>query len=389
MVREKKSFIQKFISGFSVLAFVLATSFAPMFATPATAASISSAKATFGRLEVSSNSESGTLQFATPTGIQAGTSDDIIITFSSEFVLAAEDANNFDIELGDSATCSTATYTDETVVTTGADATNWNVDVTGDVITLEPETDQALTAGYCMRLVWGTAATSGATGAAGTVVNATDADDDDTITISGGFGDTGTVTVDIVDDDQVTISATVNQTLTFDIDTAEDFSSGEDAAPYSVELGTLSTGSVTHSDSSSIKMIVLEGATNASTGMNVTVSNANGASGLVSTSTPADTIASATDTMAAGTTNYGLCVATANLTGFSRASGTYDAAACSLASGVNPVRGLTTTPANIVTSGAVLSAGHAEVVVNAAISGSVPAHSDYADTLTFIGTATF
>ncbi len=263
------------------------------------------------------------------------------------------------------------------------------MDVTGNVITIDPETDQALTAGFCMRLVWGTAATTGGTGSASTIVNATNVDDDDTIVIGGAFGDSGTITVDIIDDDQVTISASVNQTLTFDIDAEADFGSDESSAPYTVELGTLSTGSVTHSDSSSVKMIVLEAATNASGGLNVTVQNANGASGLVSTSTPADTIASSTGTMAAGTSNYGLCVATAGLTGFIRAAGTYDAAACALASATNPIRGLTTTPANIVTSSSVLASGHAEVVVNAAISGSVPAHADYADTLTFIGTATF
>ncbi len=385
ILKFKKLSLSRFISGVTMVA-LLALLIAPNFAM---AASITSSKATFGRLKVSANSDSGTIQFATPTGIQAGTSDTISFTFSSEFVLAAESATNYDIELGDSATCSSATYTDEVVATTGATATDWNLDVTGNVITIDPETDQGLTAGFCMRLVWGTAATTGGTGSASTIVNATNVDDDDTIVIGGAFGDSGTITVDIVDDDQVTVSATVNQTLTFDIDTAEDFTNAEDAAPYSVALGTLSTGTVTHSDTSTVKMVVLEGETNASGGLNVTVANANGASGLVSTSTPADTIASSTGTMAAGTSNYGLCVATAGLTGFVRASGTYDAAACALASGTNPIRGLTTTPANIVTSSGVLSGGHAEVVVNAAISGSVPAHADYADTLTFIGTATF
>jgi hypothetical protein len=386
MLSVKKSSVSKFTSGLSIIALILATSFAPMFAGLATAASISSSKATFGRLAEDINSESGTVQFASPTGIQAGT-DTITLTFSGEFVLAAEVAANFDVELGNSSTCSSAAYADEIVALT-ASGTDWGVDVTGNVITFTPHTGETLTAGFCMRLVWGTAATTGGTGAAGTVVNATDVDDDDTITIGGVFGDTGTITVDIIDSDQVTISATVNQTLTFDIDTAEDFTSGEDVAPYSVELGTLSTGSITKSDTSTVKMIVLEGATNASSGMNVTVANANGASGLVSTSTPADTIASSTGLMAIGATNYGLCVATANLTGFIRAAGTYDAAACAL-SGTNNIRGLTTTPANIVTSSALLASGHAEVVVNAAISGSVPAHADYSDTLTFVGTATF
>jgi len=375
--------VRKFFSGFLIVAFVL--SMVGIRPSPAMAASITQSKATFGRLKVSANSESGTIQFATPTGIQTGGADTIIFTFSSEFVLAAEVAANFDIELGDSATCSTANYADE-IVALAPSATDWGVDVTGNIITLSPETDETLTAGFCMRLVWGTAATTGGTGAASTIVNATDVDDDDTIVISGAFGDSGTITVDIIDDDQVSVTATVNQTLTFDIDAA--LTDGETSAPYSVALGTLSTGSVARSDTSTVNMIILEGATNASGGMNVTVANANGGSGLVSTGTPADFIASSTATMAAGTSNYGLCVATVNLTGFVRAVGTYDAAACAL-SGTNPIRGLTSTPANIITSSGVLAAGHAEVVVNAAISGSVPAHADYSDTLTFIGTATF
>ncbi|MGH7249543.1 MAG: hypothetical protein ACREGC_01070, partial [Minisyncoccia bacterium] len=130
-------------------------------------------------------------------------------------------------------------------------------------------------------------------------------------------------------------------------------------------------------------------ATNSSVGMNVTVANANGTSGLKSTSTPADFIASSTGTMAAGTSNYGLCVATSGLVDFSRAAGTYGADTCALSSGTNQIRALSTTPANILTSSGVLAAGHAEIVVNAAISGSVPAHSDYSDTLTFVATATF
>ncbi len=185
------------------------------------------------------------------------------------------------------------------------------------------------------------------------------------------------------------MTANVNQTISFDLDANDDFSSGESVAPYSVALGTLATGSVTESNTSSVKMIVAEGDTNASGGMNVTVQNANGTDGLKSISTPTDKITSSTGTMAAGTTNYGLCVATVNLAGFSRATGTYASDTCALSSGTNQIRALSATPANILTSAGVLSGGHAEIVVNAAIAGSIPAHNDYADTLTFIATSTF
>jgi hypothetical protein len=385
MLHFKKFSFAKFVSGFTILA-LLSVMVAPTFAM---AASITSAKAVFGRLKASTNADSLIITFASPTGIQAGTSDDIILTFSSDFTLAAENATNFDIGLGNSSTCSSATYTDEGVVTTAADSSNWSVDVTGNVITLEPDTDSALVAGRCVRVRMGTAAVTGGTGSASTIANGS-SDDDDTIVVSGGFGDSGTMTVDIIDDDQVSVSASVAQSITFDLDTAVDFSSSEDAAPYAVGFGTISPSTVKHSDTSSVEMIVVEGGTNAAGGMAVTVANANGANGMVSTAVPTDKIPSATATMATATANYGLCVATSGLVGWTRESAY--STTCALASGTNDVVGLTSTPAAFLNSGAApldLATAHAEVVVNAEVSSLTPAHGDYTDTLTFIASGTF
>jgi hypothetical protein len=186
------------------------------------------------------------------------------------------------------------------------------------------------------------------------------------------------------------ICATIVQpTITFDLDTASDFTNGESTAPYLVELGALSAGSVNNSNGSSIRMIVAEGETNAPGGMVVTVYNAGGADGLRSASIPTDKIPSTTGTMSAGTARYGLCVATSGLTGFSRATG-YSSDSCSLGSGTNGVRALSSTPTDILNSGGgTLSGGHAEIVVNATISPTTPSHNDYEDTLTFIATGTF
>lgn len=367
-----------------ILAVILSTTYYP-YPHLVEAASITSAKATFGRLKASTANEFGTIEFATPTGIQTGGADTITFTFSADFTLAAESANNFDIELGDSATCSTATYTDE-VVALSPSATDWGVDVTGQVITLSPETDQVLTAGFCMRLVWGTAATTGATGSSSTITNGA-VDDDDTIAIAGAFADTGTITVDIIDDDQVSVTASVNQSLTFDLDAT--VADGETNTPYSVALGTITTTDTRVSGSTdSINMIVAEADTNATGGLVVTVRNANGSNGLVSTSVPADNINSADGTMADGTENYGLCVITAGLSGFTIAT-PYAANTCATNSETNDVEGLTTTGESILSTTAPVSAAHAEISVNAAIAGTTGAHSDYTDTLTFIATATF
>ncbi len=189
------------------------------------------------------------------------------------------------------------------------------------------------------------------------------------------------------------ICATVTpQTISFDLDTASDFGSGESGAPYSVALGTITPSAVVHSNGGSgdtVRMIVVEADTNALGGIVITVQNTNGGSGLVSTSVPGDNINSAQATMAAGSENYGLCVATAGLTGFTRATG-YVSDSCALSSGTNGVRALSISPTNILNSaGAPLSGGHAEVVVNAEVSNVTPSHNDYTDTLTFIATGTF
>ncbi len=377
--------ISKCASFVLIVAVLATTSYSTFFSKSVYAATITSAKATFGRLKASTANEFGTIEFATPTGIQTGGADTITFTFSADFTLAAESANNYDIELGDSATCSTATYTDE-VVALSPSATDWGLDITGQVITLSPETDQVLTAGFCMRLVWGTAATTAATGSASTITNGA-ADDDDTIAIAGVFGDSGTITVDIIDDDQVTVTATVNQSITFDLDTT--VADGETNTPYSVALGTITTTDTRVSGTTdSVNMIVAEADTNATGGVVVTVRNANGSNGLVSTAVPADNINSADAAMIDGTENYGLCVITAGLSGFTIAT-PYATNTCATNSETNDVEALTTTGENILSTTAPVSAAHAEISVNAAIAGTTVAHADYTDTLTFIATATF
>ncbi len=366
----KKSFLVKFVTTVTMVA--LLSLVVPQH--HALAASVTSFKDTLSR-EKASTAGNQTITFTTPTGIAA----------AATLVLTYDNSTSIDGSL---------TFTDIDLADDGVDVTlaaapsgaTWGVVRTSSTVITFTNGSAAVAAGSVVTIEIGTNATTPSPGVfqitngpAGTT----------TLVLSGSFGDSGTTSMSIVDDDQVTISANVNQTITFDLDTASDFTNGESVAPYAVALGTLSTGSVNVSNTSSIRMIVAEGATNASGGMNVTVNNANGASGLKSTSTPTDVIASTTGTMAAGTTNYGLCVATSGLTGFTRAAGTYGSDTCALSSSTNGVRGLTTTPANILTSTGVLATGHAEIPVQAAIDGSIPAHADYADTLTFIATATF
>ncbi len=181
---------------------------------------------------------------------------------------------------------------------------------------------------------------------------------------------------------------TIQPVITFDIDAG--ISDGETNTPYVVALGTLSTSDIKNSGTTdSLNMIILESSTNAPTGVVVTVQNNNGTNGLKSTSVPSDDIGSVDGAMSAGTENYGLCVITATLSGFTRAS-PYNSGTCATNNNTNDIQGLTTTGENLInSSSSPVYSAHAEISVNAGIGGTTPAHNDYADTLTFIATSTF
>jgi len=173
------------------------------------------------------------------------------------------------------------------------------------------------------------------------------------------------------------------QTITFDLDTA--LTDTNSTAPYSVALGTLTTGTVARSGAS-INSIWTDLDTNASGGAVVTVLSTT----LKSTSVPGDTIPSITDTMEAGTANYGLCIASVSqTTGTYTKVSPYNGATC-VDGAVNMV-GLVdgTSRAILNSNAAAITGGRSQIRVNAAISGVTPAHPDYTDTLTFIATGTF
>ncbi len=214
------------------------------------------------------------------------------------------------------------------------------------------------------------------------------------ITLAGTGGIDGQFAVAISDDDQVTISATVDPMITFDLDTAE--TDTESASAYAVTLDTLTPGVPKSSgDTSNVEFIWTDLTTNAEGGAIVTVKNANGGNGLVSASVSGDDIDSANGTMAAATENYGLCVENATYAptasqGSYAASSPFSNAGCDDDSTDNVVGGLTTSAQTILNSATdPILAGRAAIVVNANANGLTRPHDDYADTLTFVATATF
>jgi hypothetical protein len=219
-----------------------------------------------------------------------------------------------------------------------------------------------------------------------------------TMVLSGTFGDSGTAAMSIIDDDTVAISATVNSSITFDLDTAGSNDStcdtDETAGAYTIALGTItSSDSRISGATDTINLICVDLDTNASGGAIVTVANANGASGLVSTSTPAHDI-DTNDGVAvtAGTENYGLCiVTTTQSSGTLDDEGGYNGDTCAANSATNVVQAMSsTTPETIFdTNGAPIAGGRGSIAVNASITGVQEAHNDYSDAITFVATGTF
>lgn len=358
------------------------------------AASFTAMKDTMTRLKISTTADH-TITYVLPTGIdfdRVGGTDILLHDFPATFTQGGTWATgDFTFNDGTARTINAVSAGAGTTDCTVADGVN-NVCVAID------------TTGFAFRVKPSATYTASATGATviftidgtttdGTLTNPSSAG---SVVLSLSMTDegvaaanTGSIALGIADDDQVTVSATVDPVLTFDIDAASGGGSGESSAPYTVAFGTITTTDTRVSGTTdSVQMIVLEADTNATSGVVVTVRDANGTNGLVSTSVSGDNINSADGTMADGTENYGLCVATAGLTGFARAA-PYDSGTCSVDTETNAIQALTTAGENIVSTTAPVASAHAEVVANAAISGTTAAHDDYADTLTFIATGTF
>ena len=215
-------------------------------------------------------------------------------------------------------------------------------------------------------------------------------------TLSGTAGLAGTYGVPIVTNDQISVTASVSPSITFDVGAdAVACSSAWASTVYTVALGTLTVGAVNRSDTSSVQHICTKVSTNSTSGVAVTVLSLNGASGLVSTSTPAHTIPSLSATMGAGVAGYGLCsmvgttsgMAVTTPVGVTPANGVFSVTGCG---GATPVIvAFTGSAQSAWTTSGPTSNAYAQFDVSAAISGTTAAHSDYADTLTWVATGTF
>lgn len=248
------------------------------------AAAITSASDTMSSLKADPTVSSHIIKFTTPTGAAEST-DTIIITFPSDF--------NFS-----SKTIGTVTFTHG--ATTGAENT--------ETLAASPSGTAwgAVFSGTENRILTLTAPTDG-TGAA--VVAASDkiiitynstnsinaSVGSYAVAISGTFGDSGNITVNIISDDQVAVTATVAQSLTFSI------------SDNTIEFGTLSASDDFFADDSGGNATEVEAhnlivGTNAGNGYTMTLSGATLTSGAFTISA----IGSSNTATSIGTEQFGL-----------------------------------------------------------------------------------
>ena len=395
----------KFID-FVTLVAVLGLSFYPLLVE---ASAFTTSKDTATRLQISTTADH-TIVFTLPTGVdfdRAGNTDGFQIDFPASFTLGGTwVAGDFTFNDGTGRTISAVAQgagTIDCTPTGGANDICVAIDTTNNIFTIEAGASMTASA---------TAATItftiDGTSSDGTLTNpgsvaATNIDYkmcEETASCSSSFTNShsSSVAYGIIDDDTVAVTATVNSSLTFDLDTAGSNDStcdtDETAAAYSIALGTVTNSDTRVSGATdTINLICVALDTNAGGGAIVTVANANGASGLVSTSTPADDIDSTDGSVADNTENYGLCIVTSTAsTGTLDDSelGGYDGDTCAANSETNNVQALSTTPETIFdTNGAPIAAGRGTIAVNTSITIAQPAHADYTDALTFVATGTF
>lgn len=200
-VSKRQVTMQRGIATLLAIALVLWAVGAHMFTT-AEAANLTYVKDTL------SDSDSGsvsnhTIQFLSPTGVATSTS--IVVTFPSGFVLTGVDFTDIDLaEAG----------TDETLVASGATASQWNTSVSGQILTFTSGGASATIApNATVTIEIGTNAIGGVANAQ--ITNPTATTTSYEIGITAGASDSGQTRVAITDN--VLVTANVDTTLTFTV----------------------------------------------------------------------------------------------------------------------------------------------------------------------------
>jgi hypothetical protein len=260
----------------------------------AEAAAITSASDTMSSLTVSATSTHA-IRFTTPTGANQNT-DTIIITFPSDFNFTSKTIGTVSFTHG----ATTGAETTETLAG-AASATAWGAAFSGTqnrVLTLTAPTDgtgaAVLAPGDKIIISYdGTNSINPSTPGSYTIA------------ISGAFGDSGDITVNILTSNQVDITATVPQSLTFSI------------SDTSISFGTLTAVAARYAsgtasgDTTEVEAHNVIVGTNAANGYTMTV----GGSTLTSGANTITAIGSSNTASSVGTEQFGLRMTASGGTG--------------------------------------------------------------------------
>lgn len=340
---------------------------------PVNAAQITSFSDTLSRLKASTAADH-TIFLVSPSGIAAGQS--MTLTFGAAFTTSSIVLADIDFATGNSGTCTSATYTEQTLAASPSGAT-WGVTFSSSVLTLTSGTGVS-TAGNCMRFRIGTNAVTGSTGTH-QITNGSSGATTATVVANINSGtDTGTLFIPIITNDQVTISATIDPTISFSINnTSVSFGSLSSSTGRWATTGGGANATAATDPTSANTAHTLTVGTNASSGYTVTYNGALLTSG-------ANTIAAATITGDSdGTINsnqFALCGK-----GTSGSPTVASGYVCGTNSDYNFVAGTTTTLASATGPA---SSDVVSVAYLANIASSKPAGT-YTTTLTYVATGNF
>lgn len=284
---HKQNILTKLVSLFTIFTTVLG--FSLINIQFAYAASLSSLSDTMSSVKVSTLS-SHTIRFTTPTGANQNT-DTIIITFPSDFNFTSKTIGTVTFTHG----ATTGLESTETLAAAPS-ATAWGAVFSGTqnrILTLTAPSDgtgAAVLAANDKVVITYDSTNSTNASTPGTYV----------VDIGGTFGDTGSISVNLIADDTVSVSATVQQAITFTISTS------------TIYFGNLSSGAAkyasstnTSGDSTETIAHTLAVSTNAPSGYAITVRGQT----LTSQQNPANTIDATGGTAvssSAGTEQFGI-----------------------------------------------------------------------------------
>jgi hypothetical protein len=226
----KKNFVTSVTSFLVILGIVLGASVTHVEL--AFAAALSSLSDTQSSVKVSNLSDH-TFQFVTPSGVAATTN--VSINFPNGWNTNALGVNSIDFATSTSAACSG--FADANIQAGAASGLTWGIATTTTSVTITSGT-AVIPANRCIQVRIGSNAIFGGIGTT-TISNPSSATTS-VIIIGGTFGDTGTISVNIINDDTVAMTGTVNQSLTFTISTS------------TIYFGTLGSGAAKFASSTNL-----------------------------------------------------------------------------------------------------------------------------------------